>query len=965
MIAASGSPFASGANPDAVATADFNGDGIPDLAAANFSASTITVLLGNGSGGFSAATGSPFATGTNPDSIVNGDFNGDGIQDLATANFNANTVTVLLGNGSGGFTAATGSPFAVGSQPFKIVVGDFNGDGLQDLAVANFGDNNITILLGNGSGGFAPSPASPFPAANPNSLIVGDFNQDGKQDLAAVNLGNNAVTVLLGNGAGAFKPATGSPFSVGSSPETLVTADFNGDGKPDLATANEGDGTISVLLSNGTGGFLPATSTSFGLGTGPLSMVTGDFNGDGLTDLAVSSSGGNNVTVLVGNGSGAFTAASPFTSGTGPASLVAADFNGDGVEDIATANDGSNNLTVLLGGVVSTTSVLSTNSPLTITLGQSVPLTLAVSDTNAAFNAPTGTATFKDGSTVFGTAGQTASPYTFTASSLGLGSHTQTANHSGDARTLASTSNTITIQVNQDPQTITFAPLSNISFGTPPFTIGATASSGLAVSFTSTTTGVCTVSATTVTILSGGTCTITASQAGNTNYLAAAPVSQSFSVTTQTQTISFDAIPGQLFGVSPFPITAKSSSGLAVSFLSTTTAVCNAAGALVIPVTSGTCSITASQSGNASYAAATPVVRSFSLNLANPSGTLTAAPASPFAVGTNPDAIAIGDFNGDGIPDFAVANSSDNTVTVLLGNASGGFSAPAASPFAVGTNPVSVVAGDFNGDGIQDLAAANSGGSSITVLLGNGSGGFTPASGSPFAVGNVPASVVIGDFNGDGIQDLATANPAGNSITILLGNGSGGFTVLNGFPAGTNPASLAVGDFNGDGIQDLAAANSNSNNITILLGNGSGGFTAASGSPVAAGTLPLSVIVGDFNGDGLQDLAVANSNSNNVTVLLGNGSGGFSSASASPFTVGTNPHLIVAGDFNGDGLQDLATANYGGNNVTVLLGDGSGGFTAAAGGPFTVGTNPSAIVAGDFNGDGIRTSPPLITPPIT
>ncbi len=235
----------------------------------------------------------------------------------------------------------------------------------------------------------------------------------------------------------------------------------------------------------------------------------------------------------------------------------------------------------------------------------------------------------------------------------------------------------------------------------------------------------------------------------------------------------------------------------------------------------------------------------------------------------------------------------------------------------------------------------------MTVLLGNGSGGFTAAPGSPFTVGAAiagptgePGVVVVGDFNGDGIQDLATANQQSSNLTVLLGNGSGGFAPAPGSPfAAVGPVGLAVGDFNGDGILDLATANEfGSNNITVLLGNGAGGFAQASGSPFAAGSGPTSVVVGDFNGDGIPDLAIGDGGDSTVTVLLGNGSGGFTAASGSPFAVqGLYLHSLAVGDFNGDGIPDLATTNGGSDTVTVLLGNGSGGFTAALGSPFATG----------------------------
>jgi hypothetical protein len=202
------------------------------------------------------------------------------------------------------------------------------------------------------------------------------------------------------------------------------------------------------------------------------------------------------------------------------------------------------------------------------------------------------------------------------------------------------------------------------------------------------------------------------------------------------------------------------------------------------------------------------------------------------------------------------------------------FAQAAGSPVGAGFKPFSAAVGDFNLDGKLDLAVANSGDGDVTILLGNGSGGFTQAAGSPVDVGSIPLSVVVGDFNLDGKPDLAVTNAGSDNVTILLGNGSGGFTQPAGSPVSTGdePFSVVVGDFNLDGKPDLAVANDGSpGNVTILLGNGSGGFTQAAGSPVSAGHGPIFLTVGDFNQDGKPDLAVANNGSNNVTILLGDG----------------------------------------------------------------------------------------------
>ncbi|MGD1063623.1 MAG: FG-GAP-like repeat-containing protein [Terracidiphilus sp.] len=325
------------------------------------------------------------------------------------------------------------------------------------------------------------------------------------------------------------------------------------------------------------------------------------------------------------------------------------------------------------------------------------------------------------------------------------------------------------------------------------------------------------------------------------------------------------------------------------------------------------------------------------------------------ATDVRPISIAVGDFNGDGVLDLATANNGGSTVTILLGNGNGTFTANGTISLT-GTIPYCIAAGDFNGDGKLDLAVADANSNNVTILLGNGNGTFTAQAASPLT-GTHPFSIVVGDFNGDGIPDLAVANNASDNVTILVGKGDGTFTAQATSPStGSSPYAIAADDFNGDGIPDLAVANQNSNNVTILLGNGDGTFTPAPQS-LTTGSFPSSIAVGDFNGDGKLDLAVGNVNSNNLTILLGNGDGTFTTEATSPST-GGSPYFIAVGDFNGDGIPDLAVSNYTSNNLTILLGKGDGTFTAQATKPAT-GSGPISIALGDFNGDG---TPDLAVP---
>ena len=345
--------FAVGLHPRSVATGDFNGDGVPDLAVASqfwccpVKPGTFSVLLGNSDGTFRAAT--IFASGSNPRAVALGDFNADGKLDLVVADGMGSAVWVLLGNGDGTFQTAV--TYAAGDSPYAVVVGDFNADSKLDLVVA-VGSAGVSVLLGNGDGTFQAA-VNYATGSSPYAVAVGDFNADGKVDLAIANGDAADVSVLLGNGDGTFQ-TTALTFSTGTWPSSVAVGDFNADGRLDLAVANFGAASVSVLLGNpsavlgGADGTFQAAPT-YAAGTNPLAVTEGDFNRDGVPDLAVADSGSGTVSVLLGNDDGTFQTALAFPAGNGPESVAIGDFNSDGELDLAVTNPGSATVSVLLG----------------------------------------------------------------------------------------------------------------------------------------------------------------------------------------------------------------------------------------------------------------------------------------------------------------------------------------------------------------------------------------------------------------------------------------------------------------------------------------------------------------------------------------------------------------------------------------------------------------------------------------
>jgi YD repeat-containing protein len=351
-----------------VATGDFNGDGKMDLAVYSLGSPSVSILLGNGNGAFTLASGSPIAQSYDPSSIVAGDFNGDGKLDLAVVDVYGD-LTILLGNGDGTF-AVQSSISTVCNSPISLEVADFNRDGKLDLAMpcAEVSPSNsygIIILLGSGNGTFSPATGTPVPFNDGflSAAVVGDFNGDGIPDLATVNGQSEKVSILLGNGDGTFTEASGSPISYGDELDSIAVADFNGDGHLDIAVADWYDARLKILLGNGDGTF--TSGSVFNTGNGPYALAVGDFNIDGTPDLAVANEYDGTVTFLLSSGSEPLieryavnaNAGSQDLEGSwnfnGPFSLAAADFNGDGVPDLAaiipgTGDSGSQSTIVAL-----------------------------------------------------------------------------------------------------------------------------------------------------------------------------------------------------------------------------------------------------------------------------------------------------------------------------------------------------------------------------------------------------------------------------------------------------------------------------------------------------------------------------------------------------------------------------------------------------------------------------------------
>ncbi|MBZ5535859.1 MAG: VCBS repeat-containing protein [Acidobacteriia bacterium] len=664
--------------------------------------------------------------------------------------------------------------------------------------------------------------------ATPVFVAIGDFNGDGKGDLVAVNFGSNNVSILLGKGDGTFQAAVN--YGVGSDPVSVAIGDFNGDNKPDLVVVNQRDNDVSILLGKGDGSF--GAAADYQAGIGPNSVVTGDFNRDGKLDFVVANQFSKSVSVFLGNGDGTFQTTSDTTLATFPSSLVAADFNGDGIADLVIAGVSLESVFILLG-----------NGDGTFRNGPGVGAAAAIPFAAGDFN--------RDGTTDLAVRG----PNGRVSILLGKGDGTFQAPIDSPGTAFGFV---IPGDFNGDGNLDLVAD-SSVMLGNgdgsfrPPMAISLPFNSVFVA----------------VGDLTGH----------GKRDLAAANISND----------TLAILVGKGDGTFQSAVNYSTGSGPGRFWL----ADLNGDGIPDLSVPNRGSDTLAILLGNGDGSFRTP---------------------STYPVGSSPVFVTAGDFNRDGKTDLVVSNFTSKDISILLGNGDGTFQA--SSKIAAGSNPFYIVVSDFNNDGMLDLAVVNpsqvvhnffSQRGDVTILLGNGDGTFQPPIHN-LAGTNPGASAVTGDFNGDGIPDLAVID-SGNSVgglgfvALLRGNGDGTFQDAGSIEVGISPGQIAVGDFNGDGILDLAVGRSFMNlsgSVVLLRGNGDGTFQA----PVSFGDISSagSLAIGDFNGDGKLDLAVANLNSS-VSILLGNGDGTLQNPV--DYSLGISSAFIGVSDINGDGKPDV------------------------------------------------------------
>lgn len=857
-----------------------------------------------------------YAVGSNPYGGALGDFNGDGKPDLAVANNGTQNISVLVGNGDGTFGVKT--DYDVGQPAYGVVITDLNSDGNLDIvAVSSFSvTEGVSVLLGNGNGTFQTLVDYLFSGfARPNSILASDFNNDNKPDIVVSN--GSGASVLLGNGDGTLKP----PVSYGSSnfATSVAVGDFDADGKIDLAVSSYGFGTngvVSIMLGKGDGTFFP--SVDYSSAPRPFSIVKGDFNGDSKLDLATANVQVDSVSILLGNGDGTFAAPVNYAVDF-PYELSTGDFNSDGKSDLVTAGNGSG-LSILKGN---------------------------------------GDGTFQK-----------------SVNFLGGGNFATVLDLNGDAKpdiVSAQTANSVAVFINETgPHSIsgTVRDDNNV----PLWTATVVLTGGTPVVIKTDATGTFAFND----LTAGQTYTVTPSM---TNRIFA-PLNQTFINLSSNVTADFIgtlnhySISGSvrdISGVGMAGVTMTLSgfrSGTITTGDDGSYAFTNLPGGGNYTVTPSRAKFMFSPPASAANNLSSDRVFNFTGRVATFSisgGVINADTGSSIdgftieltGTRTGTAVTTVFGYSFSGLPvdgdytvtayvanrlftNFKLLPPTSHTITALSDNVPAPFIAKRLA-FATGNlDPLGIACGDLNGDGKLDVAVATTTGSNIHVLLGNGDG--TLQTQVAYPADSKPADVVIADFDGDGKADVASANIFGSNVSIFIGNGDGTLKTRVNYPVGSQPSKLKVSDFNNDGKIDLAVLGS-PDTLSILLGNGNGTFQAAINRTIATAVSP--VLPGDLNGDGKLDLVLLGF-PGNVLVLVGRGDGTFDD----PVSYPASNEVVNAtlADLNSDGKLDVAVASRLPDVLTILLGRGDGTFQTGT--KTSIPMTPADLISHDFDGDG-------------
>jgi hypothetical protein len=708
-------------------------------------------------------------------------------------------------NGMREHTYSTGSS----PHPRALSFGDFNNDSEIDIVVANYGSDNIGISFGRMNKTFSVQTRFTIGSLSfPTSIAIGDLDNDSNLDVAIANSGAANVGVLYGYGNGTFMSLATYPTGNGSIPLSIATGDFNNDKRLDIAVASDGTDNVNVFLRYDSGAFAWYIPYSTGNNSNPWGVAIGDFNNDSWLDFVVTNRASDNIGVFLALGNGSFSEQVTYSTGSHslPWAVAVADFNNDNRLDIVITNCATNNIGVFVGLKNGTFSNQTTYS----TGSGSSPVSITIGDLN--------------NDSCWDIVVANPSGYNI-GIFLGYGNGT------------FSSQITYPTGNNSYPQSVAIGDFNNDRQSDIVVANYRTQNVGVFLSY------------------KNGT------------------FSNQLNYSTGSQSSPLSVAVGDFNNDSRLDI-------VVASYITNTIIILFGYG----------------------------------------DGTFSSETTYSTGSDSGPSSVTTGDFNNDNQLDIAVVNTGNNNIGIFLGCTNGTFFSQLTYSTGNYSDPNALAVNDFNGDGRLDIVVTNYGNSNVDVFLGFASETFLSAAAYSTGFSSQPVSIAVGDIDKDSRLDIVVASNSTDSIMVLFGSGFGTFVRETIYFTGGNsyPRWVAVGDLNNDSWLDVVVANSGTNNVGVFLSIGNGTFSSQTTYFTDLRSQPYAVGVGDFDNDTRLDIVVANYGSNNVNIFLGYGNGSFADRLVFNTGFGSRPFALVVGDIYKDKMTDVVITNDITGNIDIL-----------------------------------------------